>query len=140
MNKKHTFIKLITILIVSITVWGCSETPLQQEFDCSKDECIELNKNNYSVKFNSAKLLVEQAYKISFTSPQPLSSAELHPLNMSMSYIPLVLKQVKHQEGFYSYTADVFFGLCSEPKMTWALRLKSESRETIEFKITTHWN
>ena len=150
MLKKTTF-RLFVWLTSSLVLMlsGCSddiETSNSIDCEATPSNCTELKSPSAAIFINTDIIMVENLYSITFRSTKPIVSAELNALNMNMGIIPIVFNEStgiitpEVKRDSYERTANLYFGMCAEPRMEWLLILKfaDESVETVP--ISSYWN
>jgi len=138
MNKIYTkMIQLITSLFIITLIGGCSGEEITRLNTCD-EHCLTMENDNLRVIVNTQYILVEQAYQLSITSDQKISSIYITGVNMNMGKLPLIAQETKYENGQYYYRAPFLLGLCSEPDMLWMLTIESE-QTTSRFEFTSYW-
>lgn len=122
---------------------GCSPKPKDTKLSCELDlnQCLTMSTQNSEIRFNTRAVIVEQNYEMTLLSKLPIKSAKLEGINMSMGIIPVVVEAQENEAGSerYLYTASIFLGMCSEPKMQWMLTLTFDNGQSESTVFDSYW-
>lgn len=120
---------------------ACSPKQQQQIIDCKidPDQCLQLSTENSEIQINTRTIIVEQNYKMTFSSNSEIAGAKLEGINMNMGTIPVLMNLVSTSEKKYVYQADMFLGMCSEPYMQWLLTIKYKNGTSETTTIASYW-
>jgi len=136
--KKQThIIQLVTSLLIISLVWGCNGNKSTAEVTCS-EQCLSMENQQLKILFNTKYIMVEQQYKLTITSKQPIESMYIKGTNMNMGTLPLIYTLLDNDNGNFIYQSSFMLGLCSEPEMQWQLTVETE-KTTSSFDFISYW-
>ncbi|MBU2882319.1 hypothetical protein KO525_06365 [Psychrosphaera sp. B3R10] len=86
--------------------------------------------------FKTEHLFVEQLIPFTIRSNKPLESVYLVATNMNMGRLPVRLNKLTKTET----QAEVFFGMCAEPMMSWNVILTYQDGTQEITDLKSYWN
>lgn len=105
--------------------------------DCTvQGDCLVFRTTNSIINFETNKLTVESLTSMNINSQKPIEKAWFSAVNMEMGTIPIILTQ---QGASAVYQTQIFFGLCSEPKMQWQLTIKYADSSVEMVTLDVYW-
>lgn len=130
---------IITPFLLALA--ACSPQPKKQAIDCKVDahQCLQLRTENSQIEINTRAVIVEQNYKMTLTSKLAIDSIKLEGINMSMGIIPVIAELVAESDGNFIYQAEMFLGMCSEPKMQWLVTITYANGKTESTVFDSYW-
>ena len=144
-----------TTAVFLLVLTGCTEKREQPIIDCKIDvhQCLQLATKQTQITINTRAVIVEQNYKITLNSMQAIDSVFLRGENMNMGRIPIILSanndappakieshnstQLKTKS--WTYQADMFLGMCAEPKMQWSINIQYKNGQTEQALFDAYW-
>lgn len=139
MIKKHThIIQIVTTLFITSLVWSCNGNKSSTEETCN-DQCISMENQQLNILFNTEYIMVEQQYKLTITSKQPIESIYIRGSNMNMGTLPLIYTLINNENGKFIYQSSFMLGLCSEPEMQWQLTVETQNNNLNVFDFVSYW-
>ncbi len=126
---------------ILLALMGCSPKKNEPVINCEIDanQCLTLSTENSEILINTSVVVVEQNYQLRVSSNREIESIELKGINMNMGIIPIFLQQESSSEDKYKYKADMFLGMCSEPKMQWAATITFKNGDTESTIFNSYW-
>ena len=148
-KKQTTIIQLITSGFVIGLLLACKPEQTGNQPTCDT-QCITMQNSQVKVTLNTDVILVEQQYQMAITVKQPIKSMHIEGSNMNMGTLPLFLTLTSSNNNTYIYQSTFMLGLCSQPEMTWILKVEmandtktidtTSSTNTItEFDFVSYW-
>ena len=143
----HTFyaviIQIAFFILLTLTIFGCQPKKEVSQIDC-QDKCLIYTVPDYTVRFNSTKIMVEKPITLTITANKVISRVYLRGVNMNMGVLnlPFTLLNDKTQSDNklpYIYAADFTLGICSEAEMQWSLIIEPEQGIETELRFTSYW-
>ena len=150
MIKKQTaIIQLITIGLVISLLLACNSEYASKQQTC-EEQCITMQNSQVKVTLNTDIILVEQQYQMIITSKYPINAMSISGTNMNMGTLPLFLTLTSSNNDTYIYQSAFMLGLCSQPEMTWILKVEmandtkttdtaSLANTITEFDFVSYW-
>lgn len=135
--KRLTLLLLILVVIVGLILGysdlNNSDSAKQCRIDLGQ-ECVLFNNNQeVSVQFLQA-IEVEEELKLQISIPKHFKIVNMwvQGVNMFMGKHSIFIDAVSLQQDQSVYSAHLFLGSCSEPKMKWQLIIQTQNAQKIE--------
>jgi hypothetical protein len=137
-KKTTTIIQLITSAFIISLISACSAEQGVNQQTCD-ELCITMQNPQLKITLNTDVILVEQQYQMNITSTQPIESMHIEGSNMNMGTLPLIYTLIESDKGNFMYQSSFMLGLCSQPEMTWILKVEMANDKTAEFDFISYW-
>lgn len=132
---------IISTFLLALT--GCSPKKNNKAIDCEIDpnQCLTVSTPNTEIRLNTRAVIVEQNYEMTLSSKLPIKNVKLEGVNMSMGIIPIVIEPSAKVigGGRYLYRANMFLGMCSEPKMQWMIKVTYNNEQVESAIFDSYW-
>jgi hypothetical protein len=137
-KKTATIIQLIASVFIINLISACSAEQAANQPTCDQ-LCITMQNPQLKITLNTDVILVEQLYQMNINATQPIASMYIEGSNMNMGTLPLIYKLIENNKGNFVYQSSFMLGLCSQPEMTWILKVEMANDKTAEFNFVSYW-